>query len=388
MRTLPVNTRRCRYSMYAAAAQQGFSLIEFLVASAISIIVLIAAGSTYFMTRQLNQVAGERLNVQQDLRNAATLMIRDARQAGTFGCANLAETNSNAAQVHVTTPYTTTHPLGLRNAVTDNYPDGFGLRLMSGSQFIASNAANISNFIPEGNALIFVYGDGYASVNNLIPNAPTASSPVVNVTGLDVVTDTTGAIAQALAASGTAPIVISSCNQVQVLRRGTEYTVSGNQITPTTPITVANAHAASGAFLTGQLNVSKLTGSAYLVGRPTGATRNGLYRFHLAANGTWAGPQLLVSDMVSANGMDIQLGYVKTNTCTTGASNPAETFTFHNMTTDIPDHSKLPALIRIILKVESGTNRVPGVDIGAVSDYVIDAAIRNGNVCANRGMGL
>ena len=71
--------------------QSGFSLIEFLVASIISMIVLIAAGSTYFTTQQLNRVATERLNAQQDLRNAANLIVRDARQAGTFGCANLAD---------------------------------------------------------------------------------------------------------------------------------------------------------------------------------------------------------------------------------------------------------------------------------------------------------
>ncbi|ASK28133.1 PilW family protein [Neisseria chenwenguii] len=68
----------------------GFSLIEFLVASALSMIVLIAATSGYFSTRTLNNTASERMNAQQDLRNAANMITRDARMAGSFGCFNMA----------------------------------------------------------------------------------------------------------------------------------------------------------------------------------------------------------------------------------------------------------------------------------------------------------
>ena len=51
-----------KYYHYAAARNiRGFSLIEFLVASILSMIVLIAAGSGFFMARQLNDVATARL---------------------------------------------------------------------------------------------------------------------------------------------------------------------------------------------------------------------------------------------------------------------------------------------------------------------------------------
>ena len=350
-------------------------------------IVLIAAGTTYFMTRQLNQVSGERLVAQQDLRNAATLMIRDARQAGTFGCANLADT-SDTTQVAVSSGYPLTHPLGLRNNIDDDQPNGFGLRIMPGADFIATNAANIADFTPQGNALIFVYGDGYASVSRFVPSAPNPTNPTVNVTALDISADANGAVTQALAATrGTAPIVISSCSRMQVLRRSSEYNTSTGGINLNSAIPVTNALHASGVFLSGQLNVSKLVGSAYVIGRMNGAATNGLYRFQLAADGTWATPQLLISNIADTNGMEIQFGYVKTDTCIDGASNPAETFTFRNTTETIKDHSKLPAIIRITLKVKSGTTRDAGIDVGTVSDYVIDAAVRNGNICANRGMG-
>lgn len=54
-------------------------------------IVLIAVVSSYFTSRKLNDAANERLAIQQDLRNAATLIVRDARMAGSFGCFNMSE---------------------------------------------------------------------------------------------------------------------------------------------------------------------------------------------------------------------------------------------------------------------------------------------------------
>lgn len=68
---------------------KGFSLIEFLVAAALSMIVLMAVSSTYFTARNLNNTATSRLTVQQDLRNASNMIVRDARMAGSFGCFNM-----------------------------------------------------------------------------------------------------------------------------------------------------------------------------------------------------------------------------------------------------------------------------------------------------------
>lgn len=70
---------------------KGFTIVEFLVAGLLSVIVLIAVVSSYFTSRKLNDAANERLAEQQDLRNAATLIVRDARMAGSFGCFNMSE---------------------------------------------------------------------------------------------------------------------------------------------------------------------------------------------------------------------------------------------------------------------------------------------------------
>lgn len=69
-----------------AVLQQGFTLIELLVATAIGIIVLLAASSTFITTYKLNQEVKVRTSYEQDVRNAADLLRTDARQLGNFGC--------------------------------------------------------------------------------------------------------------------------------------------------------------------------------------------------------------------------------------------------------------------------------------------------------------
>ena len=75
---------------------RGFSILEFLVASLLSMIVLMAVSSTYFTARGLNKSANARIGIQQDLRNAANMIVRDARMAGNFGCFNMANFPASA----------------------------------------------------------------------------------------------------------------------------------------------------------------------------------------------------------------------------------------------------------------------------------------------------
>ncbi|HGG9651059.1 TPA: PilW family protein [Neisseria meningitidis] len=123
---------------------KGFTIIEFLVAGLLSMIVLMAVGSSYFTSRKLNDAANERLAAQQDLRNAATLIVRDARMAGGFGCFNMSE-----------------HP------ATDVIPDTtqqnspFSLKRNGIDKLIPiaeSSNINYQNFFQVGSALIFQYG--------------------------------------------------------------------------------------------------------------------------------------------------------------------------------------------------------------------------------------
>lgn len=77
---------------------KGFSIIEFMVASLLSMIVLIAVSGGYFTTLQLNKAGMQRLNAQQDLRNAANQIVRDARMAGSFGCFNISAAASDGSR--------------------------------------------------------------------------------------------------------------------------------------------------------------------------------------------------------------------------------------------------------------------------------------------------
>ena len=121
---------------------KGFSLIEFLVASALSMIVLMAVTSTYFTARNLNNAATSRLSVQQDVRSTATLLTRDARMAGSFGCFNMANYAANTV-------------------VTDDSMAPFSLasNIVNDKMVpVTEDIVSVSGFSQVGNALIFQYG--------------------------------------------------------------------------------------------------------------------------------------------------------------------------------------------------------------------------------------
>ncbi|HGG9420176.1 TPA: PilW family protein [Neisseria meningitidis] len=211
---------------------KGFTIIEFLVAGMLSMIVLMAVGSSYFTSRKLNDAANERLAIQQDLRNAATLIVRDARMAGSFGCFNMSEhigsdVVSNVAQKN---------PL-------------FSLKRNSTNKLIPiteSSDINYQNFFQVGSALIFQYG-----IDDV--NASTATT------------------------------VVSSCAAISK---------PGKQI-PTLEdakkeLKISDQDKEQNGNIARQRHVV----NAYAVGRI--ADEEGLFRFQLDDKGKWGNPQLLV----------------------------------------------------------------------------------------------
>lgn len=211
---------------------KGFTIIEFLVAGLLSMIVLMAVGSSYFTSRKLNDAANERLAAQQDLRNAATLIVRDARMAGGFGCFNISE-----------------HP------ATDVIPDTtqqnspFSLKRNGIDKLIPiaeSSNINYQNFFQVGSALIFQYG-----IDDV--NASTATT------------------------------VVSSCAAISK---------PGKQI-PTLEdakkeLKIPDQDKEQNGNIARQRHVV----NAYAVGRI--ADEEGLFRFQLDDKGKWGNPQLLV----------------------------------------------------------------------------------------------
>lgn len=213
---------------------KGFTIVEFLVAGLLSVIVLIAVVSSYFTSRKLNDAANERLAEQQDLRNAATLIVRDARMAGSFGCFNMSEHIGNDVVFNV----------AQKNAL-------FSLKRNSTNStnklipITESSNINYQNFFQVSSALIFQYG----------------------IDDVDASADTT---------------VVSSCAAISK---------PGKQI-PTLEdakkeLKIQNSDKEQNGNIARQRHVV----NAYAVGKIAG--EEGLFRFQLNEKGEWGNPQLL-----------------------------------------------------------------------------------------------
>ncbi|HGG9673602.1 TPA: PilW family protein [Neisseria meningitidis] len=210
---------------------KGFTIIEFLVAGMLSMIVLMAVGSSYFTSRKLNDAANERLAIQQDLRNAATLIVRDARMAGSFGCFNMSEHIGSDVVSNVAKK----KPL-------------FSLKRNSTNKLIPiAESSNIGyqGFAQRLNALVFQYG----------------------IDDVNASADTT---------------VVSSCAKIE--KPGKKISTLQEA---KSALQITNDDKQNGN-ITRQRHVV----NAYAVGRIAG--EEGLFRFQLNEKGEWGNPQLLV----------------------------------------------------------------------------------------------
>ncbi|HGG9671609.1 TPA: PilW family protein [Neisseria meningitidis] len=310
---------------------KGFTIIEFLVAGLLSMIVLMAVGSSYFTSRKLNDAANERLAAQQDLRNAATLIVRDARMAGSFGCFNMSEHTekdvvSNVAQQN--------SPFSLkRNGIDKLIP------------IAESSNIGYQGFTQRLNALVFQYG----------------------IDDVNASADTT---------------VVSSC--AKIAKPGKKISTLQEA---KSALQITNDDKQNGN-ITRQRHVV----NAYAVGKIAG--EEGLFRFQLNDDGQWGNPQLLVKKINKMDIRYIYLlvenpGIPPTNSpqyiygCPEDDdAGKEETFRYTDKFNSAQD-AVTPAGVEVLLS--SGTD----TKIAASSDnhiyaYRIDATIRGGNVCANR----
>lgn len=209
---------------------KGFTIVEFLVAGLLSMIVLMAVGSSYFTSRKLNDAANERLAAQQDLRNAATLIVRDARMAGGFGCFNMSEHPATDVIPDTTQQNS---PFSLkRNGIDKLIPITESLNI------------NYQNFFQVDSALIFQYG-----IDDLDASAET--------------------------------VVVSSCSKIA--KPGKKISTLQEA---KSALQITNDDKQNGN-ITRQRHVV----NAYAVGRIAG--EEGLFRFQLDDKGKWGNPQLL-----------------------------------------------------------------------------------------------
>ncbi|ENV6159868.1 PilW family protein [Neisseria gonorrhoeae] len=211
---------------------KGFTIVEFLVAGLLSVIVLIAVVSSYFTSRKLNDAANERLAIQQDLRNAATLIVRDARMAGSFGCFNMSEHTEKDVVFDV---------------AQKNSP--FSLKGSSANKLIPiAESLNIGyqGFAQVRPALIFQYG--IDDVNASAETTVVSSCGVISKPGKQI------------------PTLEDAKKELKIQNSGKEQN--------------------------GNIARQRHVVNAYAVGRIAG--EEGLFRFQLDDKGKWGNPQLLV----------------------------------------------------------------------------------------------
>ncbi|HGN6330899.1 TPA: PilW family protein [Neisseria gonorrhoeae] len=210
---------------------KGFTIVEFLVAGLLSVIVLIAVVSSYFTSRKLNDAANERLAEQQDLRNAATLIVRDARMAGSFGCFNMSE--------HI-------KDVVVSDVAQKNYL--FLLKKINANKLIPiaeSSNINYRGFLQVGSALIFQYG--IDDVNASAATTVVSSCAAISKPGKQI------------------PTLEDAKKELKIPDRDKEQN--------------------------GNIARQRHVVNAYAVGRIDG--EGGLFRFQLNEKGEWGNPQLL-----------------------------------------------------------------------------------------------
>ncbi|HEZ3815492.1 TPA: PilW family protein [Neisseria meningitidis] len=314
---------------------KGFTIIEFLVAGMLSMIVLMAVGSSYFTSRKLNDAANERLAAQQDLRNAATLIVRDARMAGVFGCFNMSEHTKNDIIVD---PSKQTQPVPAKPGAKQENP------LFSLEWANTNNTNNnTAKLIPIAESTDIKY-PGFAQ-------ARPALIFQYGIDDLDASAET---------------VVVSSCSKIA--KPGKKISTLQEA---KSALQITNDDKQNGN-ITRQRHVV----NAYAVGRIAG--EEGLFRFQLDDKGKWGNPQLLAKKI-----RHMKVRYIYVSDCPEDDDAGKEEKFKYTGTFDSSTNAVTLAGVEVLLS--SGTD----TKIAASSDnhiyaYRIDATIRGGNVCANR----
>lgn len=300
---------------------KGFTIVEFLVAGLLSVIVLIAVVSSYFTSRKLNDAANERLAIQQDLRNAATLIVRDARMAGSFGCFNMSEHIEQDVVSDVTQKNS---PFSLKRNSTRN----------SANKLIP--IAESSNIVYQGfaqvrPALIFQYG--IDDVNASAETTVVSSCGVISKPGKQI------------------PTLEDAKKELKIQNSGKEQN--------------------------GNIARQRHVVNAYAVGRIAG--EEGLFRFQLDDKGKWGNPQLLVKKVKR---MDVR--YIYVFGCPEDEDAGKEEQFKYTDKFDKSRDAVTPAGVEVLLDSGLLDAKIAASSDNSIYAYRINATIRGGNVCANR----
>lgn len=385
---------------HAPHSVKGFTLIEFLVASMLAMIVIVAASGTYMITRKLNNSAQERISVQQDIRNASVQIARDARMAGSFGCFNTGKNGiRNNAFKRIDAQNAHVKGLvyldsGTPDSTGTVVKDGFGVRVVGNATL--KTAAGFSGLSNPSDGLLFIYGQSATATNATLMGYAGFSNPsaVSKVTELDriffnkeIANGTTSSttvddsdVLKRVLENKKGDVILSTCSEI-VRIAGINSFENNTLKIQETEIRASEKHV-------GELSLSKLHASLYVLGDINRSGRQwadekALLRYDLGADGAWQNPQLLATGIKN---MSFSFGYVNdTAACKneiTSASN-SETFDFFDKPSSNTAATQPPALVQVRLKYYA--NKATGNPSDAkIRDYIINTTVRAGNTCANR----
>jgi type IV pilus assembly protein PilW len=152
--------------------QQGFSLVELMVAMTIGFVVVAAVGYVYLSSRQSFRMADNMSRMQENARLGIETLARDVRMAGYVGCGNLQNATVNTIAnppVPAISPATAITGQDFTAAVanfagtTINRPAGDTLSVMGafggGVGLIGNLAPSNANIQINGNPYNFAVGD-------------------------------------------------------------------------------------------------------------------------------------------------------------------------------------------------------------------------------------
>ena len=302
--------------------------------------------------------------MQNDLRNATNMIVRDARMAGSFGCFNLAKTAMNDQ-----TKFKDHGAANVLGALEYNNQNQ-GIKYLDGTALLGSKFT-VSTSSPK--VLLFTYGIGSSS-------GYTGSKD-----SFSVQIEKGGELAE-LAKQANAPIIISTCSSLERFPSSTkELNGDGDKLTVKnlSPNLSPDHDTQVNPKLQSEISVFRQVVNVYAIGTPTGG-EEGLYLFQLnPTTGKLGEPQLLLAGVTS---WKLEFGYVQSPGCKSMQNDAKIKFV-----NDIESNKTAlsPALLRMKLKgsgsggeVKSG--KAANNSESDVQTYYINATIRGGNSCAER----
>ncbi len=378
--------------------EHGFTIVELMIASTLGLIVLAVVGSLFMHTRKLNDLAQARIAVQQDLRTAASLITRDARMAGNFGCLSLGRlysvdmmrmNGSVSGQFGVTygakgdDKSGKDSPTGIAR-LTDNPADAggsFGMRWIKLDDMKTNQdipAIKSGRFTPASGALLFYYGAGTTGLKK----ASTGNIQFEDTSPNQVVANTV--------ANG-GYVILSSCLAANIqssktVNKNMSFDIPNLLQDPSSLVNPPKVN----QHIVREVSLMRYMVTAYMVGDVDGEP-SALYRFELQEDGSWGPPELLARHVTAMNA-----DYVFIPDCPSAAAESAvvNNYTFTVQSADegntirnaaTGNDPRPPVAVNLVLTYDYP--QAFGQDTAAqMTDNIfrIDATVRGGNVCAER----